>query len=100
MQQDSGIKLKELKVDGGVTANRFVMQFLANLLETNVINIGLEEVSALGAAYLAGLQQNIFSNIEQLKNLITDRKQFSPDKDAEKVHDFYEGWKKAVKKLL
>jgi glycerol kinase len=100
MEQDSGIKLKELKVDGGVTANYFVMQFLANLLKTNVINIGLEEVSALGAACLAGLRQNIFSDIDQLKNLITGRKQFSPNKDTEKVHASYEDWKKAVKQLL
>ena len=100
MEQDSGIKLKELKVDGGVTANHFVMQFLANLLETNVINIGMEEVSALGAACLAGLQQNIFSDIDQLKNNIAGKEQFSPNKDIEKVHTSYEGWKKAVKQLL
>ena len=100
MEQDSGIKLKELKVDGGVTANYFVMQFLANLLKTNVVNIGLEEVSALGAACLAGLQQNFFSDIGQLQNLTTGGKQFSPDKDTKKVHASYEGWKKAVKQLL
>ncbi len=100
MEQDSGIKLKELKVDGGVTANHFVMQFMANLLKTNVINIGMEEVSALGAACLAGLQQNIFSDIDQLKNNIAGRKQFSPNKDMEEVHTSYEGWKKAVKQLL
>jgi len=100
MAQDSGIKMKELKVDGGVTANHFVMQFLANLLKTNVINIGLEEVSALGAACLAGLQQNIFSDIGQLKNLAAGRKQFSPNKDTKIVHASYEGWKKAVKQLL
>jgi glycerol kinase len=76
------------------------MQFLTNLLKTNVINIGLEEVSALGAACLAGLQQNIFSDIDQLQNLTTGRKQFSPNKDTEKVHASYEGWKKAVKQLL
>jgi glycerol kinase len=100
MEQDSGIKLKELKVDGGVTANHFVMQFLANLLKTNVINIGLEEVSALGAACLAGLQQNIFSDIGQLRNLTAGRKRFSPNTDTEKVHASYKGWKKAVKQLL
>jgi glycerol kinase len=100
MEQDSGIKLKELKVDGGISANHFVMQFLANLLKTNVVNIGLEEVSALGAACLAGLQQNIFSDIGQLKNLTTGRKQFCPDKDTKEVHASYEGWKKAVKQLL
>ena len=100
MEQDSGIKLKELKVDGGVTANHFVMQFLANLLKTNVINIGMEEVSALGTACLAGLQQNIFSDIGQLKNLTAGRKQFSPNTDAMKVHASYEGWKNAVKRYV
>jgi len=100
MELDSGITLQELKVDGGVTSNHFVMRFLANLLKTNVVNIGIEEVSALGAACLAGLQQNIFSDIGQLKNLTTAKKQFSPDSDTEKVHASYEGWKKAVKQLL
>ncbi|MHC4682459.1 MAG: FGGY-family carbohydrate kinase [Planctomycetota bacterium] len=100
MEQDSGIKLKELKVDGGVTANHFVMQFLANLLRTDVINIGLEEVSALGAACLAGLQQGIFSDISQLENLTVGKKRFSPCTDTEKVHASYRGWKEAVKQLL
>ncbi|MFC1635858.1 glycerol kinase [Planctomycetota bacterium] len=100
MEQDSGIVLKELKVDGGVTANRFVMQFLANLLKTDVVNIGIEEVSALGAACLAGLQQNIFSDISQLKTLTTGKKQFSPNTNTEKVNASYKGWKKAVEQLL
>jgi len=100
MEQDSGIKLTELRVDGGITANHFVMQFLADLLQTNVVNIGIEEVSALGAAYLAGLQQSIFDDIDQLKNLNFGKKQFSPNPDTEQVYTFYEGWKKAVRKLL
>lgn len=100
MEQDSGIKLKELKVDGGITANHFIMQFLADLLKTNVVNIGIEEVSALGAAYLAGLQQGIFHDIGQLKGLNVDRKQFSPGPDTDMVCAFYEGWKKAVQQLL
>ena len=100
MEQDSGIKLKELKVDGGITANQFIMQFLADLLKTNVVNIGLEEVSALGAAYLAGLQQGIFHDIGQLKNLNLGGKRFSPNPDTDMVRTFYEGWKKAVQQLL
>jgi glycerol kinase len=108
MEQDSGIKLKELRVDGGVSANNFVMQFLANLLKTNVINIGTEEVSAFGAACLAGLEAECFSDLGQLKKLTTGsplrdalrRKQFSPDTNTKKVHASYEGWKKAVKRLL
>ena len=100
MEQDSGIELQELKVDGGITANRFVMQFLADLLSTNVVNIGMEEVSALGAAYMAGLQQGIFRDIDQLKNLSTGEKQFFPNPDADKTHVSYEGWREAVQRVL
>jgi glycerol kinase len=100
MQQDSGIKLTELKVDGGITANHFVMQFLADLLQTNVVNIGIEEVSALGAAYLAGLEHGIFRNINQLKNLSFVKTRFCPGRDGSKVLASYEGWKEAVQRLL
>ena len=100
MEQDSGIKSTELRVDGGITANRFVMQFPADLLQTNVVNIGIEEVSALGAAYLAGLGQGIFDDVDQLKSLNVGKKQFSPNPDTERVHTSYEGLKKAVQKLL
>jgi glycerol kinase len=99
MEKDSEIKLKELRVDGGITANKFIMQFLADLLQTNVVNIGLEEVSALGAAYLAGLEGGIFKDIDQLANLNLGKKQFSPGANVEKVFTFYEGWKKAVQML-
>ncbi len=100
MEQDSKIKLKELRVDGGITSNQFVMQFLADLLKTNVVNIGMEEVSALGAAYLAGLQEGIFTDINQLTSLNVNTKQFSPGTDAEKVFDFYQGWKKALQQVI
>jgi len=96
MEADSGIELTEFKVDGGITTNRFVMQFLADLLGTNVVNIGLEEVSALGGAYLAGLQEGIFCDIDQLESLNVNKKQFSPGPDREMVHASYQGWKKAV----
>ncbi len=100
MERDSKIKLKELRVDGGITANTFIMQFLANLLRTNVVNIGLEEVSALGAAYLAGLEEGIFKDINQLANLNLGKRQFSPGANSEKVFAFYEGWQKAVQTLV
>jgi glycerol kinase len=100
MEQDSKIKLKELRIDGGITSNQFVMQFLADLLNTNVVNIGIEEVSALGAAYLAGLKEGIFTDINQLMNLNVHRKQFSSGTDAEKVHTSYRGWKKALQQVI
>jgi glycerol kinase len=100
MEKDSKINLKELRVDGGITANKFIMQFLADLLQTNVVNIGLEEVSALGAAYLAGLEVGIFKDINQLETLNLGKKQFSPGANSEKVLAFYEGWQKAVQMLI
>ena len=100
MEQDSGIALQELKVDGGITANHFVMQLLADLLNANVVNIGMEEVSALGAAYMAGLQRGVFQDIDQLKNLNTGRRQFLPMPDAERVSVSYEGWKQAVQQIV
>jgi glycerol kinase len=100
MEQDSEIQLEELKVDGGITANGFVMQFLADLLRTHVVNIGMEEVSALGAAYLAGLQQGIFRDIGQLESLNIERKQFRPNTDTKEAYACYEGWKKVVQQLL
>ena len=60
MEKDSGVLLNELKVDGGITSNNFVMQFLADLLSVKITNIGIEEVSALGAAYMAGLEFGIY----------------------------------------
>ena len=100
MEQDSGIELEELKVDGGITANHFVMQFLADLLNTNVVNIGMEEVSALGAAYMAGLQRGIFRDIDHLKNLNVGLTQFSPKPDKAKACSSYDGWKDSVSRLL
>jgi glycerol kinase len=100
MEQDSNIALAELKVDGGITANHFVMQFLADLLGTSVVNIGIEEVSALGAAYLAGLQHGIFRDIDQLKSLSSGGKEYSPNRDTENVRICYKGWTEALRTLL
>jgi len=100
MEQDSGIELTELRVDGGITGNHFVMQLLADLLKTNVVNIGIEEVSALGAAYLAGLQHGMFHDIDQLKKLSVGKKRFCPGRESSKVCASYEGWKEAVQQLL
>jgi glycerol kinase len=96
MEADSGIELAELKVDGGITANNFVMQFLADLLMTNVVNIGLPDVSALGAAYLAGLHERVFSDIDRIESLNVNKKQFTPGPNTEIVKTSYHGWKKAV----
>jgi glycerol kinase len=100
MEQDSGIRLRQLRVDGGITANRFVMQFLTDLLSVDVVNIGIPDVSALGAALLAGLHEGIFTDIEQLEGLSIGRQTYSPGPDRENVQGWYHGWKRAVQQLL
>jgi glycerol kinase len=100
MEKDSGIKLEQLKVDGGITTNRFVMRFLADLLGTDVVNIGIPEVSALGAACLAGLQSGMFKDIGQLERLKIDEQTYSPGPAAGTTHAAYEGWKRAIQQLV
>ena len=96
MESDTGIFLQELQIDGGLTSNRFVVQFLSNLLEKPVVNLGLPEVSALGAAYLSGLKSGVYNSIDYLKTLNSDKKIVQPDENSEKVKTNYLGWQEAV----
>jgi glycerol kinase len=89
-------------VDGGITANRFVMQFLADLLQTDVVNVEVQDVSALGAAYMAGLQRGIYGSIDELTKLNIARKSFipGPDADQRKARTLHQGWLRAVRQLF
>ncbi len=96
MEKDAAITLKELNADGGITSNGFVIQFLTDLLNKNVATIGMPDVSALGAAYLAGLKVGVYENIDALKELNTEKKIFLPAADTTKVNESYNGWIKAI----
>lgn len=100
MQSDSGEKLQALRVDGGATANNFLMQFQADILATKVERPAVKEVTALGAAYLAGLATGFWQDLEELKNKAEIERSFVPDDDEEKRARRYKGWKKAVKRSL
>ena len=100
MEDESGVGLEQLNVDGGITGNEFVMRFLADLLATEVVNIGLADVSALGAALLAGLHEGVFEDIARLQQLITKTQVYAPRSDAQGVRMAYEGWKRAVQTLV
>lgn len=100
MEQDSSVPLRQLKVDGGLTANGFVMQFLTDLLGVDVVNIGIPDVSALGAAFLAGLHAGVFRDIDQLGQLSIGRQTYSPAQARENVLKGYQGWQQAVRQLL
>lgn len=97
MEQDSGIKLKELKVDGGACANNFLMQFQADILDTAVQRPACIETTALGAAYLSGLAIGYWKDKKEIKENWALSRTFTPDMKQEIREEFILGWKKAVK---
>lgn len=101
MQSDAGDKLKSLRVDGGATANNFLMQFQADLLDTPVERPVVKEVTALGAAYLAGLATGFWKDLEDLRGKAEIERTFIPNPAQRTKRDQrYKGWKKAVKRVL
>lgn len=96
MQADSGIKLSALRVDGGAVANNFLMQFQADVLDTEVHRPKVTEVTALGAAYLAGLAVGFWGSLDELANKAVIDQTFIPHQDEEKRARRYRGWKRAV----
>ncbi|KJG38873.1 glycerol kinase [Photobacterium angustum] len=97
MKADSGIQLAALKVDGGAVANNFLMQFQSDVLDTEVQRPEVTEVTALGAAYLAGLAVGFWNNIDELKDKAVINRTFSPHACDDKRERRYKGWKRAVK---
>ena len=97
MKADSGIDLTALKVDGGASANDFLMQTQANIIDAPVNRPQCVETTAMGAAYLAGLAVGYWSSKEDvIKNWAID-KTFGPQIDAAKREEMIKGWNKAVK---
>ncbi|MFL9791842.1 glycerol kinase GlpK [Vibrio cyclitrophicus] len=97
MQADSGIKLANLRVDGGAVANNFLMQFQSDVLDTEVHRPEVTEVTALGAAYLAGLAVGFWGSIDELQDKAVLNRTFMPHHDEEKRNRRYKGWKRAIK---
>ncbi len=97
MQADSGIKLSALRVDGGAVANNFLMQFQSDVLDTEVHRPKITEVTALGAAYLAGIAVGFWDSLDELEGKAEIDRSFMPHHDEEKRNRRYRGWKRAVK---
>ncbi|PMG50144.1 glycerol kinase GlpK [Shewanella sp. 10N.286.52.B9] len=100
MIQDSGVELKQIRVDGGAVANEFLMQFQADISNVDVIRPQVTETTAMGAAFLAGLAVNFWQSTEELQNIAVADKHFSPAMDDSCRQDLYRGWKKAVRKTI
>jgi glycerol kinase len=95
MEADSGHRIKELRVDGGATANDMLMQFQADLLDTTVIRPKVTEVTALGAAYLAGLAVGYWSSMDDISGQWQIDKNFNAG-HTENIPERINGWNKAV----
>jgi glycerol kinase len=97
MEADSGISIKELRVDGGATINNLLMQFQSDILRVPVIRPKITETTALGAAYLAGLAIGYWDSIPEIQKQWQEDKAFIPAMPEEQVNHLIKGWQRAVK---
>lgn len=101
MQEEAGIgRLRTLQVDGGAAANNFLLQFQADILGAYVERLKINEVTALGAAYLAGLATGFWQNLEELSSKVVSERHFRPSIETTQRHIYYQGWKEAVARVL
>ena len=98
MEADSGIKLKQLRVDGGAAVNNLLMQFQADLLGLPVIRPKITETTALGAAYLAGLSVGFWEDRDEIYGQWQIERKFEPAMSKDEIKTLYSGWLNAVEK--
>lgn len=100
MEADTGKRLSSLKVDGGASANGFLMQFQSDISGIEVIRPSLTEATAQGAAFLAGLAVGFFKDRDELKSIITEKKSFTPSISQEKRNELLDAWRSAIKSCM
>ena len=100
MTSQAGIKLKEVRADGGPTKNKFLMQFQADLLATKVIRPRVTETTALGAAYLAGLAVGYWESVGEIRKQWQAEHIFEPAADRTQIAKAVAGWEDAVRRVL
>lgn len=98
MQADSGVQFKELKMDGGASANNLLMQFQADIAGVTVRRPMIRETTALGAAYLAGLATGVWRDLNAIKGQWTLDKLYEPQMEAARARELVDGWHKAVER--
>ncbi|MEO7833892.1 MAG: glycerol kinase GlpK, partial [Ginsengibacter sp.] len=94
MESDSGIQIKELRVDGGATKNNLLLQFQADILKASVVRPDVTEVTAIGAAYLAGLAVGFWENVEEIQKQWQINRRFEPADDNKE--ELIKNWYKAI----
>lgn len=93
MELENNIKIEDIKVDGGVSNNNYLMQFQADLIKCNLIQNKETEITGLGSSYIAGLKTGFFKSIEEITNLQKIKRIYVPSKD---LSENYLRWKEAV----
>lgn len=99
MESDSGISIKELRVDGGATVNDMLMQFQADVLNTTTVRPKIVETTAMGAAFLAGLAVGYWKDTEEIQEIWQADATFIPTEDRENIGVKIKGWYRAIKAL-
>jgi len=99
MTKDSGIDLRQIKVDGGAVANDFLMQFQADITNVDIQRPAVTETTAMGAAFLAGLAVGFWTSTSELKHKASIEYEFKPSISSEKREELYTGWTRAVSQV-
>ena len=100
MEKDAGVRLTELKVDGGASRNNLLMQFQADILGAKVVRPAVTETTAMGACYLAGLATGFWSSLDEIRRQWSSDAVFNPLAPAGKTMKLKDGWKDAVSRAL
>jgi glycerol kinase len=98
MVENASIPFREMRVDGGPTRNNFLMQFQSDMLRKEVVRSNIEEISALGSAFMAGLACVFWKDLDEIKALRKVDKTFVPKMAFQEIEKLYSGWKVAVKR--
>ena len=100
MQLDKNLHIKELRVDGGVSRNEFLMQFQSDIINKKVIKAGSSECTVLGTIYMTGLALGYFKNLSEIKKLIEPSKIYTSKMNNNVRKELIDNWHKAVKQTL
>ena len=100
IKEDIQLPLQALRVDGGMTHNRWLLQFLADMLAMPVVRNSCIETSALGVALLAGLGAGVYKNLDEIADIVHSEQVISPKMNESERKKYYDGWKKAITRVL
>lgn len=100
MQSESNILIKNVRVDGGATSNRFLMQYQADMLDIDVIASKIVDLSSMGSIYLAGLGFGIWKTLDEIKDLIQEHERYQPLMTNDVRDIYYQGWRQSVNGVL